>query len=627
MSKAVQRRFGTTAEHAGFTGISGEFTYNTDTKAVHTHDGVTSGGFAGGGFKQASADPVSVHSRLLQEVYITDYAGIDDTGTNSIDAILADALADAGTGALVFPAGTYKITSNTTFSCHVVMQRGAKLKVTSSSVYLVFNAGFTSPVYNYCLDVEGPTKFVGVPKIYPQWFGTAGVKGTSSTTAMTRACRALRAASDGTSTPDITTGCRTLHLPFGVYECSGVPVYCSTIIEGEAQGSLMNSLIQQSDITVPALYMCPKNYSVAGAVLNNGVGQNHFYRLGLRSASVNDAAQNAGIIKFLSPAQATTLLGITGDTAGAVGHVDTMFSECWGKDSAGACIECDAGTLLMQLRLCTFDVVRQAIRFTGSATGGVKSYNSFYYGNIRSAFECTSSAACSLDSYNDEFNGCGNCFNATAAWQHAVYWVPTTTAGSRVRMFNSLFLRNDDLGTRLGGNLKLAAEVVNLQGFRIVDPESGDLAKGVLLLDGCTDVVMDGVIRTDGLASYTNSRLLSISQATQDIVVGRFDVTFVNSNAGAIAIACHSDYTLTGCEFKCKFIGNHTVTYNAGIVLGVNNHLHRITNEIFFSAVPASGTYAIGDRVVNSAPTVGQPKAWVCTVAGTPGTWVSEGNL
>ena len=38
-----------------------------------------------------------------------------------------------------------------------------------------------------------------------------------------------------------------------------------------------------------------------------------------------------------------------------------------------------------------------------------------------------------------------------------------------------------------------------------------------------------------------------------------------------------------------------------------------------------SGT--VGDRVINTTPTVGQPKSWVCTVAGTPGTWVSEGNL
>lgn len=45
------------------------------------------------------------------------------------------------------------------------------------------------------------------------------------------------------------------------------------------------------------------------------------------------------------------------------------------------------------------------------------------------------------------------------------------------------------------------------------------------------------------------------------------------------------------------------------------------------TAAPLDGTWVRGDRVVNSLPTVGSPKAWVCTVGGTPGTWVSEGNL
>lgn len=48
---------------------------------------------------------------------------------------------------------------------------------------------------------------------------------------------------------------------------------------------------------------------------------------------------------------------------------------------------------------------------------------------------------------------------------------------------------------------------------------------------------------------------------------------------------------------------------------------------IWTAAAPAAGTWAVGDRAWNSAPAVGQPKSWVCTVAGTPGTWVAEGNL
>ncbi len=38
-------------------------------------------------------------------------------------------------------------------------------------------------------------------------------------------------------------------------------------------------------------------------------------------------------------------------------------------------------------------------------------------------------------------------------------------------------------------------------------------------------------------------------------------------------------------------------------------------------------THAVGDRVIQSVPAVGAPKGWRCTVAGSPGTWVSEGNL
>jgi uncharacterized protein YjlB len=44
MSQAVQRRRGTSAEHAGFTGLLAEITYNTTTKQLHVHDGTTVGG-------------------------------------------------------------------------------------------------------------------------------------------------------------------------------------------------------------------------------------------------------------------------------------------------------------------------------------------------------------------------------------------------------------------------------------------------------------------------------------------------------------------------------------------------------------------------------------------------------
>lgn len=50
-------------------------------------------------------------------------------------------------------------------------------------------------------------------------------------------------------------------------------------------------------------------------------------------------------------------------------------------------------------------------------------------------------------------------------------------------------------------------------------------------------------------------------------------------------------------------------------------------SEEYSTAAPTTGLHTRGDRAWNIAPAVGQPKSWVCTVFGTPGTWVSEGNL
>jgi hypothetical protein len=70
--------------------------------------------------------------------------------------------------------------------------------------------------------------------------------------------------------------------------------------------------------------------------------------------------------------------------------------------------------------------------------------------------------------------------------------------------------------------------------------------------------------------------------------------------------------------------GNLAISRNASFIKSVNIRGHQIT---YSAAPPSSGTWSAGDRVFNSAPSIGQPKSWVCTVGGTPGTWVSEGPL
>lgn len=76
------------------------------------------------------------------------------------------------------------------------------------------------------------------------------------------------------------------------------------------------------------------------------------------------------------------------------------------------------------------------------------------------------------------------------------------------------------------------------------------------------------------------------------------------------------------------FIQDDTIrpgeTFDNGYVL---QFIYRGIRYSRTGVAPSYGTWLRGDYVRNGAPAVGSPKGWYCTVAGTPGTWVSEGNL
>ncbi|EEG9023389.1 TPA: phage tail protein, partial [Escherichia coli] len=60
-----------------------------------------------------------------------------------------------------------------------------------------------------------------------------------------------------------------------------------------------------------------------------------------------------------------------------------------------------------------------------------------------------------------------------------------------------------------------------------------------------------------------------------------------------------------------------------------SNALQVEKTTFYLSSVPTSGFWDIGERVINSAPASGQPKAWTCNIPGGPGTYsfLSEGNF
>ena len=106
---------------------------------------------------------------------------------------------------------------------------------------------------------------------------------------------------------------------------------------------------------------------------------------------------------------------------------------------------------------------------------------------------------------------------------------------------------------------------------------------------------------------------LSLNACTQLRVRGKYI-----SAGSAITVATAGVCTGTTLEKGAYWGISSTTMSNAGTGARV---------EWQSNAAPATGTWAVGDRTEQSVPVVGQPKGWRCTVAGAPGTWVSEGNL
>lgn len=73
-------------------------------------------------------------------------------------------------------------------------------------------------------------------------------------------------------------------------------------------------------------------------------------------------------------------------------------------------------------------------------------------------------------------------------------------------------------------------------------------------------------------------------------------------------------------------LGSTSLMWRNGYIQNarVGNGTNRLTNG---SAAPTTGAWVVGDIVLNTAPTAGGNIGWVCTTAGSPGTWKTFGAI
>lgn len=157
-------------------------------------------------------------------------------------------------------------------------------------------------------------------------------------------------------------------------------------------------------------------------------------------------------------------------------------------------------------------------------------------------------------------------------------------------------------------------------------------ASGIFIGNGSNHIVQNNVV---GIAGDTTQLFgIRVVEVCRDVIVQNNYCRGLKNNGTAFSMGNSTNWVTR--VFKgnvSEAIGGTGQIFGGPnpIVVDTINRGNTLPNNksylLFGTAAPATGTWSVGDRVQQSTPVVGNPKGWVCTVAGTPGTWVSEGNL
>ena len=181
---------------------------------------------------------------------------------------------------------------------------------------------------------------------------------------------------------------------------------------------------------------------------------------------------------------------------------------------------------------------------------------------------------------------------------------------------------------RVLGSERIKIDGLNISGVKATDPVA---YKESPLYVQYSDVIIENLIirnlvNTDG-SPYTNTK--DIYQLSfQSLGSNSFRVKMINCvlptnlkpayvNGDTQSNSAVEIITLDG---KRKIYPN--ISHTRFSLANVFNLQHD-----YGTAIPTTGTYSVGSLVWNTIPTAGGYLGWVCTTAGTPGTWKGFGLI
>jgi hypothetical protein len=154
-----------------------------------------------------------------------------------------------------------------------------------------------------------------------------------------------------------------------------------------------------------------------------------------------------------------------------------------------------------------------------------------------------------------------------------------------------------------------------------------DTAQRGIIMGGVGGQQYNGVIRDNTFTGFAVNDIQIPNTSGSTLIDNNRCMSTAPTNSIFIAGVLEPLVIVTNNRFKKAVVLDVPADYTNGKLILENN----VENDTFQatkqSAAPTTGTWRVTDVVMNSAPATGSPAGWVCTVAGTPGTWKPMANL
>ena len=545
-----------------------------------------------------NAVATNVEAKLAQTVSVLDFGAVGDGIVNDWEACqkACDYVQSIGGGTVLFPAGKiYRIAGNTI----IIWGNNVNLIGYGATLYKD-NAGGSAGYYGDALTVFG--KVNGYLYYSPQ---VAGGTYTSPATYT------------GTTVASVNINIEGFRVTFGTHSTDTINGISGLNF---AHVTVKNCVVVSSPQTSFA-WVATENTSCLHLTMDNcfsdGSGMQAF-RFNSYNTNPNDAGEM--FAKVINCRSENTQLTVVSPWAEQYGLPSSAFVRASSNNiqfqvSFDNC-QFDATTHLLDgyrttsFRNCRlgfvfalnaspacvlmFDNCRFRDFDVATGTGGI--YSQFFARNTSNSKAVIDIKACTFDTpaaadysiYSRGFDV--NVVDCTG--EMTVYAIDWTTEISSVRIENCT-LKNPG-----SAPLSFAAENVSVLACEVYTP---------------LNIIQSGA---KAVSVQDNKFFVDNTFSTFCVVVTNGSVTAINNIV---------DYTNNS-------YATVLIAPLANTLLKTNQYLYASGAEISYdqsyaNATPTTGYWQATSRIIRAQQTVGSPKAWVCTVAGAPGTWVSEGNL